>query len=551
MVPAHAGPDDVAHARAIEARGDLAAAAAAYAEALARTPDDREAALGLGRTAARAPAPAYQARAERALQALFDAQGDDLDVRLALGELLLARATASTSSGVEGAAALGATTHLRAVVDARPDDEDAALLLARALAATNADDEAVDALDRLLGHAPDASLDVLVLKGRLLYEHGRKVVRDAGGGWPVPEAARRLFERARGTLDAASSADPSRKEAWILLAWTDQMLGERDEADAAYAHALVLEPEDPLPLRGVIALHQNDPTGLSTALGRLAHDHPALVRVLLVEAWVEVGKKDGAKALPLVEACLAERPEDADALELRGEIAALEHDEAAAVVWWRRALAADPRQLAAAESIDRRIRADGLAKAKATLDGLHEVEHAYEDLLARAPTNPYVWNNLAFLLREAWSAHAADEAWRPVLDASVRAYEEATRAVGPWSPEAGRGVPWARRYAFAQIVCDTGVILYRYEPVQDLVRAEARFLASLAWSDDGYLDAWTYLSEMYEKAGRYDELYRRALRAAESLAGEDHAPLVAQREAARALALRLVAEGKVTPDAGR
>ncbi|MFV1959705.1 MAG: tetratricopeptide repeat protein, partial [Planctomycetota bacterium] len=357
--------------------------------------------------------------------------------------------------------------------------------------------------------------------------------REAGGTYPLESDVQRLYERARGTLVAATRADAANFDAWLRLAWTAQILGERDAAREAYERALVLDPKSPLPLRGLIVLYTGDEKGYRNELGRLAREEPKARKVLVLQALdlLEGGKADDA--IVVLESYLAEREGDADALHLLARAWRKKGEATQADLLEWKALAANPDLFAAAEALDVQLRTGGIARAKASLEAARKILAAYRKLLAASPRNPYVRNNLGYLMREAWNAHREDEAWLEILSVSAEAYAEATRIIGPFTPKKARTLSWETRWAYAQMVNDTAVIFHLYEPVRDLQRAEDDYRLALEYTAYGYPDAWTYLRRIYTEQKRWKDLRDLALRCAQGLCNAKGEPLSTAREGAR------------------
>ncbi len=485
----------------------------------------------------------HYARDEQDLDEALKARPSDTVLRLLLGEVLLAEARATASAGVEQAAAARARAAFETVLDQDPTAMRAALGLAQVLELGGHVDGAVAALDRGLD-ARRASPALVTEKGRILYAHAVHLHEAAGRGYPLSPEVARAFRRAQGALLGATTAVPEDLDSCLRLAWASQTLGDIEVAVQGYRQALHAAPESPLPLRGLRVLFANDADGYAAELERMAEAGPPLSRALLLQAKDRIARKEWAEAERTLDAFLAAYPEDADGLYGLGELREAQGQADEALDYFRRAVVADGDHLAAADRVDRSIRQGGLARAKANLDAALDVEAAYAWLVERTPHNPFVRNNVAFLLREAWLAHEADPAWRPVLDAAIAYYDDAVRVIGPWTPEKQRELPWATRHAYAQIVNDTGVIRHLYEPCRDLARAEHDYLEAMRYAEWGYIDAWTYLRRIYEEQARWPELYRLACRAAEALADAAGRPLEGPRAAARALAERLEAEGR-------
>jgi tetratricopeptide (TPR) repeat protein len=535
--------DAIATARALEDRGDVAAAADAWLEAWNGAPGSKEAGLGLARTAIAAERSALYRRAEVALAGLLHAAPGDGDLLTAIGEILLVEAREADSANLAKVLAFRARGHLQAAVDAGADGAKAVRLLARAIDRCGEPALAVQTIDDWLGKGHEAPPSLIYEKGRILYDDAVKRHADAGGAYPLPPDVRRDLSRARDLFYAATVASPGDVDAWIHLAWAAQRIGEFEDARLGYERALVLGQDGALPLRGLYALYAGNEAAFDACLKTLIAAHPEAGKVIVFQAWRKLDAGETDEAERLLELFASQVPDDADANFLLGRILRDRGDVEEAQAHFWSALAADPRHLGAAEALDAAIRARGLALAKQSREGLSAVVSEYERLIAAAPQNPYVRNNLAFLLREAWSAHRDDPAWTDAIQLSAKHYDAAVAIVGRWTAERARSIPWAGRYAYAQMVCDAGVLRQNFEPVKDLVRAEFCYRQSLAWTEWGYLDSWTYLSKLLEDQGRWKELHELALRCANGLRDETGEPLASARDAARAKAARIEADG--------
>ena len=104
-------------------------------------------------------------------------------------------------------------------------------------------------------------------------------------------------------------------------------------------------------------------------------------------------------------------------------------------------------------------------------------------------------------------------------------------------------MPYARRYQYAGVLTDTGLMLQYYPARKDLEKAEEYFLAALTLTEDGFRDAWENLTKLYLDQGRFQEAYELNRDCADTLTLEDGKPHP-HRAHAQAVADKLIAEGK-------
>jgi len=541
-LPARADTIDDANDAAAEGR--WSEAADLYAQVLDEQEGERDVVLSLANAVVRASRWDLCARAEAALQALHESAREDATVRLALAELLAARARAETEDLARKALLARAEAHYAALVEAEPEREDASVGLARVMHETGRSHDAVAVLDRYLNRRPKGAARALFWKGRVLYELGQAAHAAEGGGYPLSDDVSRLFARSQGACLSSAAADPTSFDTWMYVAWSSTPLGDRETALDAYEKAYALDPESPLPLQGIASLMAHDPEAKQRALDALRRLVPERRRLQLQEAYRLLAEKRWEDLAAFVRAYVDEFGEDADAAYCLGKVEEAAGREEQAIARYWRALELDGRHVQAAEELDRRLRKDALVRARTSLEDARTVYADYARIFELAPGNPYVRNNAAFVMREAWKAHPTQPSWREILLLSAKTYEAAARAIGPWRDEKEQALSWADRYAYAQIINDTGIVFHLFDPIRDLERAERYYVRALRYVNWGYLDAWTYLKQVYEEQGRWQDLHDLALRCADGLATEAGDPIESARAAARALADELVASGK-------
>jgi tetratricopeptide (TPR) repeat protein len=543
--PVLATPLDDAQDAAAEGR--WSEAADLYADVVEAEPGSRAALLGLAEAIVEAKRWDLFTTLETPLQALHQAAREDVEVRLALARLFEARAGSVTQPLEQQALLARAKAHYAGLAEAVPELEDAAVGLARVLHEEGACREAVEALDRYVNLRPKRAARALHWKGRILYEVGRARHLEEGGGYPLSEETGRFFARSQGASLSSAMADPTSFDTWMHVAWASTVLGDRETAHQAYEKAYAIDPESPLPLKGIIALLAHDPEAVARAKEKLARLDPDQRRTRVQAGYELLDQEAWLDLRAFAEAYIRDYGESADAAYWLGQVEEAAQQEERAIAHYLRAIELDGAHLEATEELDSRLRVNALARAKSSVEDARALYADYRRVLDLATQNPYVRNNCAFALREGWNAHKEEPGWKEILLLSTRTYEEAARVIGPWRDEKQDALPWGRRYGYAQIVNDTAVIFHQYAPVKDHERAERYYVRALRYVDWGYLDAWTYLRQIYEEQARWQDLYDLAVRCANGLASEAGAPLEPQREAAAKVAADLVAAGRAKP----
>ena len=542
--PALATPLDDAKDAAAEER--WSEAADLYARLVEAAPDARDPLLGLAESVVRSKRWDLFAAIEMPLQAFHEAHRDDLDVRLALARLFEARAETVPQPLQRKTLLSRAQAHYADLVEVAPELEGAAVGLARVLHVDGACTEAVEVLDGYVNLRPKRAAQALYWKGRILYEVAKAQHLADGGGYPLSQETNRLYARSQGASLSSAAADPASFDTWMHVAWASTVLGDRETAHQAYEKAYAIDPESPLPLKGIISLLAHDPEAQAEAQAKLERLDPDKRHTRIEMGYALLGEEAWLELRTFAEAYVRDYGEDADAAYWLGQIEEANEQEERAIAKYWRAIELDGSHLKAAEELDGRLRKDALARAKKSLEDARALYADYRRILDFATSNPYVCNNCAFALREGWKAHEADAAWKEILLLSARTYEEGARAIGPWRDEKAEALPWGLRYGYAQIVNDTGVLFHLFAPVKDYERAERYYVRALRYVDWGYLDAWTYLRKIYTEQARWQDLYDLAIRCSNGLASEAGKPLEKQREGAAKVAADLIAEGRAT-----
>jgi tetratricopeptide (TPR) repeat protein len=534
---AHA--DALADGKAALAKKDWAAAEAHFREVLEKTPGQRDAALGMARIVDEGGRIEAYPWAEEHLGLVLEAKPDDVQAQLALGQTFLGRgriltADVSTASDA-GPAFADARMHFEAVLKAQPTSDVAAAGIAESHWHGAAFDETVQFVDEFLAKAPK-SPKALYWKGKAFYIRAVDAFKQTQ---QVSAEAKDLFQKARNTFEAAATADPTHHDAWLHAAYSAQYLGDAAGAEKAYEKAMDADPLNELPLRGIEALHAHDTPDKKVALyARLAKDHPKNVAVRWYLGWQYFNQQKWDDAIRTLSAYVAEVP-SANGLTYLGQAYEQKKETAKARDAYERALDADPTHTGAAGLLEAMIR-DPLMSNVNTANGVKAMIAAYEPLIKRVPDNPFVPNNLAFILRENAGQGAAAT---PILQESVRFYEMSSAIVDRLT-ERPDLLTWTERMDYAGIYNDTGLMYMFYPAIRDVERAREYFEKALELTEDGEPDACQNLVRLHSEEGDPRAAFEVAERCSEGIRNKQGEPDMAGRERMRREADRLRPKGE-------
>ncbi len=146
------------------------------------------------------------------------------------------------------------------------------------------------------------------------------------------------------------------------------------------------------------------------ALADALRAKPDFAPALLLRARGQAGRGDGEAALKTVEGVLAAKPDDVDALALKGDLLlALNRDAAGATVAWKRALELEPDHVPAHAALVNQLLVSGkLDEAKAQIESLNKAR----------PNQPQTAYFLARLASQRGDAKDADAMLQPLLKAA-------------------------------------------------------------------------------------------------------------------------------------
>ncbi len=217
-----------------------------------------------------------------------------------------------------------------------------------------------------------------------------------------------------------------------------------------------------------------------------------------------------------------------------GRIARERGDAAAAFDRWIEALRLDPADKEAvgdADALVRGMRLDGWDSVAALDAALGRLVAACGDRTMRI----IVRNNAAFRIREAvssWTSRGRGRMQYLVPGAPPEAfawmkrcatiYEEAVKEIPP--EEEWDALPFGRRWVYAGVFNDAGLVRHYFREIQDLDRAEALYLCAFRITDGAYMDAYFYNLQFlygFERPGNERRWLRLAATARDAILKED------------------------------
>ena len=542
--PAFAGPAD--EAKSAEKAGRMADAAKAWARALKKSPGNRDAALGLARTAVRAGLADHYQAAEDSLRTLLEKQPKDAELLVGLGGICLATSAAKQDTLAKKSYDVEAKQCFEKALAADPGSDGAAGGLAQTYYQMGDFTNAIQTVDDFLAKRPNAPARALFWKGQTLYLQARDAF--TAGGNQLTDEAQGLFRKAQGAYQGSAQADGGDAQVWIQLAYASAYVGDVPTAGDAYRKAAELDPTGRAPILGLQSLYTHTPDKYVAVLKGILEKHPQHVWALWHYGDERYKAGDFKKARELY-AKYAEHSDNPGAGWYAAGLAAAQQGDAdAAERLYYKALDANPDHAQAAGSIQQRIMASGAEqRARQSVKGAKEVIAEFAPLLKAAPKMAWLRNNLGFILREAYvgGARGGGEAkWRPILKAATEVYTEAADLLGEWTAAKEASYTWAQRYAEAQIISDTGLMYQFYEATRDLDKAETYYNIALEYTNDGYRDAYNNLAMILQEQERWQDLYDLSAACAEGITTESGAPDEGTRRKAAAIAKDLLASGK-------
>jgi tetratricopeptide (TPR) repeat protein len=374
--------------------------------------------------------------------------------------------------------------------------DDGLALLARTRAAQGDAVGALQVIDDAFqerGRGPSARL--AGVWGGLLYERALQegIAADGrptedGGSWLASAYA--LLVQAVGDDRLLSN---ERRTAWLTAAYAAHRLGRIEQAAAAYREAHWLESTSDLALRGLSSLFTGRPAEHAAALEGLLRGHPSDVLAMEWLATAHFQNGDVAEAVLVVQRLTSLDPSSPRGWLLGGRLFRAMEQWREARKHFVAALERDPEAREAITGLQQ------VAMAVAATDAERAVE-IFEELLTLRPNDPYVRNNLGFLLREVvspWTTmgEAGIQTLRPeappriheLLARCVEVYREAVDLI---PEEEDDRLDELTAWNLAGIVNDYGLIIHYFADVQDPAGAEAAYHRALRMTDYAFKDTY-------------------------------------------------------------
>ena len=539
--PALASPVSDARDAAKEKRWQDAADA--WMQVLEKGPGNREAALGLAQAVVEGGLVEAQVPAEDALQAVLEKSKDDRDARLALGDLFIARARSKTDQQAMKFIFEDAKLQFQTLLEARPNDEDAAVGLARTHYWMAFFSDALQVLDDFLAQNKSKG-PALYWKGQIYYLQALDAYRATG---QIDDAAKQLFQQARGSYAAAATAAPDDFDAWMQLGYACQYVGALEDAQAAYEKAMGLDKESHMPLKGIAALYHYRPDEYRPALEALVKKYDANNAVYFFLGFDQYSKQEFDAAIKSLGTYVKRTRTPGAAWHYLGRAldGAGREDEAKDA--YVKALKENPEDEASAGQLDAKLQQEYASSAGASLSNAKAAIAAYKKLFELAPNASSPRNNAAFILREAFARHVNDASWMPILDECIRLYVKASELIEQRIAGREETLDDQQLFNYAGVINDTGLMFQYYPAREDLEKAETYYIRALELTSDGYGDAFGNLIQVYRKQDRLQEAYELARDCAESLRNADGSPHPARRLAQQEMQ-QLANSGKVQTD---
>jgi cytochrome c peroxidase len=519
-------------------RGQFEAARGRFLRDLERDPSSREALFGVAEASLGTSVQEHlDDVAERLAAAEPDAPQGESRARVALWAGRVWSALAALAEGEEdwdralahrGDAVLAFERARRFA----PYLDDAWLEGATAEEAMGDVDAAEELLSALVERSDAADADALAERAALRYRAALAAARTAGNR--LDEKTTRRFEGAAADIVRADTLQPPTYERTLLRARSLHWLRRVDEARDAYRAAVALSDASRDALTGMAALLGTDRAAWTAALEDLHRTHPRHAQVLYFLAFnrFDLGDMDGAadaygKLVSLT-------PRDALTRVFLARIAKNRGDLEGAVAHFETALLLDPANAAAVgewEAILRARTVRGFADVERLDSGYRRLIAAIGDAELRA----FVRNNLGIALWEAvssWTSRGRGRMQYIVEGAPPEVLRWMRRCVEVYSDaltdlpadEVLLEMDFARRWAYAGILNDAGIMNHYFHEVQDLDLAEDCYLRAFRITDGAYAHAYFYNLQFlygFERPGNDERWYRLASIAREAILKED------------------------------
>ncbi len=520
-------------------------AAKAFLKALRTDEKNLDAAMGLAEAARGSGINRFLQDAAEALEIIREDKPEHVALLVSLANCYMDTAAATPNQQEASQIYVDAETTFLDAVKAGPIHEGANVGLARVLYMKGDFAAAAKAVDAFVDRKPDRIGTALFWKGESLFLEARDAYQSSG---KMDDATRKLFNQAKGAYEASTKADSGNYKAWIQLAYSAAYVGDTGTAQDAYVQALAIDHAQEAPLKGLGTLMTHEKGKYGKLLDELVQKHPKHPYVLLYAAFYHYENKAFDKAAALLTRQVKEAKDPAAAWYYLGQIAEEQKRADDAITAYGKALKAAPHYTAAAAAYANVLLGGKSLRGiimSATKADLVKLVKDHEKLFKLAPKDPWVRNNLGFILRDVYVAKNQSKEWLPTLKDSVRFYQAATDIIGEWDEGKRQTNPYWRRYQYAGVISDTALMYQFYAPTKDYDRAIKLYERALEYSDYAYLDSWNNLRKIYEELERWDDLFDLAEMCADGIADEAGKPDEARRAQARTVMKQLLESGKV------
>jgi cytochrome c peroxidase len=430
---------------------------------------------------------------------------------------------------------------------------EAIVLFARMLEEVRSPEDALLVLEDTMRNRPDVmsrpadAARIAETRAGVLY---RRVWQQGTFDDKAKEQLRRVVE----TLDglAASGVDLS-DESQLYLAYAAHRVGDVDRARVAYMVAATRETIAPKALQGLRNLLTKDLGKFRDDVERLKQRCPDSPSILLFAAYEELqqDKLDVAQR-DLVHRRDVETQPSAATHYYLAQIAVKRGDRRTATDNYALALALEPKFPKLVTEYEKYIRGRELKG----FDDVDALVADYRQFLVAGPDEPefqvLARNNLGFTLREVAASYSSRGPARihtfvegappkalETLKLCVQVYEEAVALI----PADAADLPFKKRWDYAAVLNDTGLMHHYFTEARDFARAEDLYLRAFELTQGSYQDSYYYNLQFlygFELTGKDEKWLELARVAKDQILKEDPAsetgfsPDEFKRRAARA-----------------
>jgi hypothetical protein len=428
------------------------------------------------------------------------------------------------------------------------------VLHARMLEEVRSPEEARTALDADLASHPGEPL--------LVETRAAVAYRSVWQEEKLSDAAKATLLFVADELDALAKAGGAMTDdAALFRAYASHRLGETARARAAYRDAAARPAAAERALKGLRNVCAKDLAAYREDLATLRTANPDSPAILLFSGYeaLQEGRLDDAERDLVRRRAVETQPSAATHVYL-AQVAVKRGNRRAATDNYAVALALEPKFPNLVTQYETFIRSR-------VLEGFADVDALvadYRQFLEAGPDEPefqvLARNNLGFTLREVAASYtsrgparvhefaegAPPKAMETLL-LCVKVYEEAVALI----PADAAELPFKKRWDYAAVLNDTGLMHHYFTETRDFARAEELYLRAFELTQGSYMDSYFYNLQFlygFELTGQDEKWYELARVAKDAILKEDpksptgYSPDEFKRKAARADFQRLAAK---------